>query len=119
MSWDIMGVKKNMCGTIESISSGLERVVISPEAEMTEEQEKDPDILKVFVLRRYKGEDDPDVFRGLDVVVAHTLEEAIDLAEATHPGTKKYGAYKSYRVVDLSYPHFAYGRAFEVQAVHW
>ena len=108
-----------MCGIVEPTGSDLKRIIKPSDIEMTEEEAKNPDTMKVFVLRRYIEEGDSDWLKGLDVVVAHTLQEAIDLAEATHPGSKKFGEYKSYKVVDVSYPHFAYGRAFDLQVVHW
>lgn len=81
--------------------------------------ENDPNVLKVYVLRRYLEEGDIDWTKGLDVVVAHTLKEALDIAEATHPGSKKLGKYKSYNIVFADEPHFAYGRAFEGQVIHY
>jgi len=110
-----------MCGIAAPIDTeaGFKIIINPADIKMSEGVEKDPDILKVFVLRRYIEDGDADWLKGLDVVVAHTLQEAIDLAEATHPGTRKYGEYKSYKVVDLSYPHFAYGRAFDLQVIHW
>ncbi len=75
--------------------------------------------LRVFVLRRFVEEGDSDWHKGLDVVVAHNEEEARDLAEAAHPGNKKFGPYKSVKIIDIDKPHFAYGRAFDAQFIHW
>lgn len=79
-----------------------------------------PDVgLRVFVLRRYVEEGDADWLKGLDVVVAHDEEEAKELAEAAHPGVRKMGPYKSVKIIDTDRPHFAYGRAVDLQPIHW
>lgn len=108
-----------MCGTVESIGTDIYRIIEPKEIELSQAEEANPDSLKVFVLRRYVEEGDADWLKGLDVVVAHTLQEAIELAEAKHPGSKKFGVYKSYKVVDVTHPHFAYGRAFDAKVIHW
>ena len=116
-----------MCGAVESDASvfqklpektDLVRIVTSSEKDLPL-REDNPGELKVYVLRRFMEEGDMDWMKGIDVVVAHTLKEALDIAEATHPGSKKLGKYKSYNIVFIDEPHFAYGRAFEGHTIHY
>lgn len=71
--------------------------------------------LRVYILKRFE-EGGEDWSKGMDFVVAHSEEEAKEIAAAHHP--VKQDEYKEVESIDLDVPRFVYGCFYERKIIH-
>ncbi len=72
--------------------------------------------LKVFILKRFREEEEDNWSKGMDLVIAHNEVEAKDLAIRHYP--VKEDEYKEIEIIVLDVAKFVCGYFYERTVIH-